>query len=76
MDNCRISCQVMADMKKIYNDLTIINLYDPSILKKLRSGNGNTVCIYRPMTFVLSNGHLKLILTSRLKCQTSKNPIL
>ena len=27
MDNCWIPCQVMADMKKIYNDLIIINLY-------------------------------------------------
>ena len=27
MDNCRISCQVMADMKKVYDDLLIINLY-------------------------------------------------
>ena len=27
MDNCWISCQVMADMKKVYNDLIIINLY-------------------------------------------------
>ena len=26
MDNCWISCQVMAGMKKAYNDLTIINL--------------------------------------------------
>ena len=25
MDNCWISCQVMADMKKVYNDLLIIN---------------------------------------------------
>jgi hypothetical protein len=27
MDNCWISCQVMADMKKVYDDLMIINLY-------------------------------------------------
>ena len=27
MDNCWISCQVMADMKKAYDDLTIIDLY-------------------------------------------------
>ena len=27
MDNCWISCQVMADMKKVYDDLIIINLY-------------------------------------------------
>ena len=26
MDNCWISCQVMADMKKVYNNLIIINL--------------------------------------------------
>ena len=25
MDNCWISCQVMADMKKVYNDLIIIS---------------------------------------------------
>ena len=27
MGTCWISCQVMADMKKVYNDLIIINLY-------------------------------------------------
>ena len=27
MDNCWISCQAMADMKKIYNSFIIINLY-------------------------------------------------
>ena len=27
MDNCWLSCQVMADMKKAYNDLIIINPY-------------------------------------------------
>ena len=27
MDGCWISRQVMADMKKVYDDLTIINLY-------------------------------------------------
>ena len=31
MDNCWITCQVMADMKKVYNDLIIINLYVYSI---------------------------------------------
>ena len=25
MDNCLISCQVMADMKKVYDDLIICN---------------------------------------------------
>ena len=28
MDNCRISCQVMDGMKKVYDDLIIINLYN------------------------------------------------
>ena len=27
LDNCWISCQVVADMKKVYDDLIIINLY-------------------------------------------------
>ena len=27
MDNCWISCQVMADMEKLYDDLIITNLY-------------------------------------------------
>ena len=27
MDNCLISCQVIADMKKVQDDLIIINLY-------------------------------------------------
>ena len=26
MDNCWISCQVMTDMKKVYDDLIIFNL--------------------------------------------------
>ena len=26
MDNCWISCQVMADMRKVYEDLIIINM--------------------------------------------------
>ena len=28
VDNCWISCQVMADMKQVYDDLIIINLYE------------------------------------------------
>ena len=31
MDNCWISCQVMADMKKVYDDLIIINLNWPTL---------------------------------------------
>ena len=31
MDNCWISCQVMADMKKVYDDLININLYSLQI---------------------------------------------
>ena len=31
MDNCWISCQVMADLKIIYDDLIIINLYLASL---------------------------------------------
>ena len=27
MDNCWISCQVKADMRKVYDDIIIINLY-------------------------------------------------
>ena len=27
MDNCWLSCEVMADMKKVYDDLIIITLY-------------------------------------------------
>ena len=30
MNNCWTSCQVMADMKKVYDDLIIINLYTAS----------------------------------------------
>ena len=36
MDNCWISCQVMDDMKKVYDGLIIINLYQlsyPIIIK-------------------------------------------
>ena len=44
MDNCRITCQAMADMKKVYGDLIVINLYkicsswsdQSSFLKKIR----------------------------------------
>ena len=28
MDNCWVSCQVMADMKFFYDDPIIINLYE------------------------------------------------
>ena len=28
MDNCWISCQGTADMKKVYDNLIIINLYN------------------------------------------------
>ena len=35
MDNCWISCQVMADMKKVYDDLIIINLYTFTLLLKM-----------------------------------------
>ena len=28
MDNCWISCQVMDGMKKVYDDLIIVNLYE------------------------------------------------
>ena len=31
MDNVWILCQVMADMKKVYDDLIIINLYEKSM---------------------------------------------
>ena len=34
MDNCWISCQVMADMEKFYDDLIIINLYCLSKISK------------------------------------------
>ena len=41
MDNCWISCQVMADMKKVYDDLIIINLYD-NVKKASICGNRKT----------------------------------
>ena len=34
MDNYWISCQVMADMKKVYDDLIIIDLYQSMKNKK------------------------------------------
>ena len=33
MDNCWISYQVMADMRKVYDDLIIINLYQSRVLR-------------------------------------------
>ena len=50
MDNCWISCQIMAGMKKVYNDLIIINLcyskgtlewnlYSRKALENLELGN-------------------------------------
>ena len=36
MDNCWISCQVMADMEKFYDDLIIISLYHLSPFHLLR----------------------------------------
>ena len=42
MDNCRISCQVMVDMKKVYDDLINMNLY----LRHVGSGGaGGGSCI-------------------------------
>ena len=38
IDNCWISCQVMADMEKVYNDLIIINLYSYFEVIKLPGG--------------------------------------
>ena len=35
IDNCWISSQVMADMKKVYGDLIIINLYMSSFLRSI-----------------------------------------
>ena len=42
MDNCWISCQVMADMKKVYDDVIIINLY---------SCHRNSYILYSQSTF-------------------------
>ena len=39
MDNCWISSQVMADMKKVYDDLIIINLYDHRIKTSVRKSD-------------------------------------
>ena len=33
MDNCWISCEVMANMKKVWDDLIIINLYISSVIR-------------------------------------------
>ena len=35
MDNCWLSCQVMADMKKVYDNLIIVNLYLQGVHWKL-----------------------------------------
>ena len=40
MDNCWISCQVMADMKKVYDDLIIINLYATMFYGELKLRKG------------------------------------
>ena len=34
-DNCWISCQVVADMKKVYDDLITINLYHVHLLLRI-----------------------------------------
>ena len=41
MSNYWISCQVMADMKKVYDDLMIINLYTIFLLNKYTMGWNN-----------------------------------
>ena len=41
MDNCWMSCQVVADMKKVYNDLIIINLYTLAIFFNQQGPNIN-----------------------------------
>ena len=35
MDNCWISCQIMADMEKLYSDLIIIYLYIPKYVQQI-----------------------------------------
>ena len=42
MDNCWLSCQVMADMENLYNDLIILNLYQvyQLIVNHWRNGHG------------------------------------
>ena len=41
MGNCWISCQVMADLEKIYNDLIIINLY--ILCLRINKGGGGQI---------------------------------
>ena len=46
MDNCRISCQVMADMQKVYDDLIIINLYQKRELIEFLTLKNN-FCVFQ-----------------------------
>ena len=49
MDNCWISCHVMADMKKVYNDLIIINLYESpfvALLLAVKHINLKSICLH------------------------------
>ena len=49
MDNCWISCQVMADMKKVYDDLIIINLYESpfvALLLAVKHINLKSICLH------------------------------
>ena len=45
MHNCWISCQVMADGKKVYDDLIIINLYQ-FIFQSVLEGYNATIMAY------------------------------
>ena len=38
MDNCWISCQVMADMKKVYDDLILLTCIGRAIWKQGHQG--------------------------------------
>ena len=58
MDNCWISCQVMADMKKDYDHLMIINLYLPCFCNVGRSSTCIEIVSYSG-TFYYSNSHQK-----------------
>ena len=57
MDNCWIWCQVMADMKNVYNNLMIINLYFAKLkydfmLGKFVSQNGKKYVIHFAVNLV------------------------
>ena len=70
IDNCWISCQVMADIKKVYEDLIIINLYRKTTFSWWPPVAGWGWPVYRPQIPIWTLS----LLTQSIYCSWLKMP--